>query len=125
MKRIKNFIHNSDKIGALSSTFCLIHCIATPFLIGSILYSDLQVKTYLLLDYLFLVINFGAVWFSTRKHSNQYIKLALWSFFAIFSITLLTESLFSYAHYILYVASFGLIVTHIYNWRYCTQCATH
>jgi len=117
--RIKNFIHNSDKIGVLSSALCLIHCIVTPFLIGTILFSDSQVHSYHLFDYIFLIISFIAVWFSTHKHANPYIKIALWSFFTIFAITLIIKHWFPYAQYILYTSSFGLIAAHIYNWRYC------
>ena len=73
---------NSDLIGALASTLCTIHCLATPFIfLASTCARDCcngAPTWWLWIDYGFLIISFFAVYQSTKTTSKYWIKPALW-----------------------------------------------
>ncbi|WP_253256282.1 MerC domain-containing protein [Formosa algae] len=63
-----------DSVGAIASTLCLIHCIATPvlFMVQSCALDGCQVDAvptwWGFIDYVFLVIAFFAIYRSTKSH---------------------------------------------------------
>jgi len=122
---------NSDNIGAISSTICAIHCMATPFLFIAKSCSTtcceqtpLWWKT---IDVLFLIISFIAIYYSFKNSNNNYIKLSLsinWLFlaFIIFNDFI---NFFTIPHWIIYIPAFILVFIHSYNKKYClcnTSC---
>ena len=69
-----------DILGALASSLCLIHCIATPFIF--IAQSSVAICCHeetpfwwKSIDYVFLVISFFAIFWSVKTTTNDFIKV--------------------------------------------------
>jgi len=120
----------SDILGAIASTLCLIHCIATPFLFivqaCSATCCNASPVWWQFIDYLFLVISFFAIYQSTQTTTNKWIKPALWlNWFLLFMIIvnekigwlLLNDNL-------IYIPALTLVALHLYNLKYC-KCNTN
>ncbi len=109
----------ADYIGVAGSILCLVHCLVTPALA---LGSSLSVNHSVLggsLDYVFILVNGFAVFFATREHRLPFLRVFLWSAFALFSISLLLENHSAGFKLGSYVASGLLILGHLYNLIYC------
>jgi len=126
---MKLSIYKPDILGALASSICLVHCIATPFIFIAQTCSATCCETspswWNWIDYLFLLISYFAVYQSTKNSLNSIIKYALWSSWALFSMTIINERL-HFIHlpeYVKYIAGFLLVILHLYNLKYC-QCKT-
>ena len=125
----------SDNIGAIASTLCLIHCIASPTLFiaqsCSITCCNGSPVWYSSLDYFFLIISLFSVHQSTQNTSKNWIKLALWISFLGLLIVVINEkiSLFYTNDNFLYIPAISLITLHLYNRNYCkcdsTKCCTN
>jgi len=113
------FSRKADYIGITGSVLCIIHCMITPILLmSSALLQDEHVRFgYLSLDYIFIGINIVAVYFATRHYALPVIKKALWGFLALFSIAILLEDVNPIFEYVGYLASIGLVTTHLFNIR--------
>lgn len=115
----------SDNIGAIASTLCLIHCIATPLLfIAQSCSVTCCIKSpvwWSSLDYLFLLISFFSVHQSTQNTSKNWIKPALWISFLCLFIVVINEriNLFYINDNFLYIPAISLITLHLYNRKYC------
>ncbi len=121
-----NFLDKkADYLGIAGSVLCIIHCLLTPVLImTSTLLKDNLVRTSVLgLDYVFIGVNVMAVYFATRHATSPAIKMALWSFLALFAGALLLEHTNRVFEYLTYVASAGLVFTHLLNLRQHRQHA--
>ena len=119
--------NKADYIGIAGSVLCLIHCIATPILLmGSALapHEHLSIG-FLSLDYLFIGVNVLAVFFATRHYAQPAIKRALWGFLTLFAAGLLLEHTNDFFRYMGYVASAGLVITHLINIRQHRLNHTH
>ena len=123
-------IKESNAVGVLSSTLCMIHCIATPFLFLVTATSCSQSCCsaapiwYQWLDYIFLFISFFAVLYSTKSSNSTWIKYCLWiSWIGVFFVILNANFLhwYSLSQNTKFIPSFSLIGFHLYNIRYC-QC---
>ncbi|MBU2938499.1 MerC domain-containing protein [Lacinutrix sp. C3R15] len=120
---------NPDNIGALASTLCLIHCVATPFIFiaqSCSVANCSEVPTWWgIIDYLFLILSFFAVYRTTKTTSINRIKPMLWfSFFLLFAVVANEKySWFYLNENFIYVPAIALIALHIYNRKYC-QCKT-
>lgn len=120
----------SDSIGAMASTLCLIHCIATPFIFivqsCSITCCNGVPSWWGFIDYFFLIISFFAIHRSTQTTSKNWIKPWLWiSWFLLFII--IVNEKFTWFHLdekIIYVPAIALISLHLYNKKYC-ECNTN
>ena len=119
----------SDNIGAIASTLCLIHCIATPILFiaqtCSITCCSATPIWWRSIDYFFLIISFFAIYRSTKTTTSNWIKPALWlSWFMLF-IIIINEKMawFNFPESLIYVPALILIALHLYNRKYC-QCKT-
>ena len=116
-----------DSIGALASTLCLIHCIATPFIFiiqSSSINCCSEVPTWWgSIDYLFLIISFFAINRSVQITSKNWIKPLLWiSWFLLFIIIVNEKmALFHLDEKLIYFPAIALISLHLYNKKYC-QC---
>lgn len=116
---------NSDKIGIISSSLCLIHCIALPIFISlqptliGFLEHDLH-----FIEYIFLVLSYVAVYFSTRSHHvTKEIKFTFYVVLSVFTVGILFEETLGWIKYVGYVGSLGLISLHIFNIYHCKRCA--
>ena len=122
---MKLIIKNSDRIGALSSGLCMLHCLATPFLFlsqSSLIFISVDFTlTWFILNYIFLLISFIAVYYSVKNSANIFIRIFLYLFWALLSVLIINESLeiFSIPEAATYFSASSLICLHIYNLRYC------
>ena len=118
----------SDLIGTAASTLCLIHCLATPFLFilptAFAGHGEGFPLWWGVLDLVFLVISFFAVWWSGKTTSRAWIRTSLWVCWAALTFIILNEKLeaLPLSEAAIYIPSLGLIGLHLYNRKYC-QCA--
>ncbi len=122
-------ILKTDKVGIIASTLCMIHCIATPFLFiaksCSASCCEASPGWWTLLDYLFLIISFFAIYQSSKNTSKTWMKYALWGSWSVLLIVLLNEKFqfFSVSDYAIYFPAMALVILHIYKLKYC-RCET-
>ncbi|GAB3271149.1 hypothetical protein GCM10027347_42250 [Larkinella harenae] len=111
--------NKADVIGITGSVLCIIHCLITPvLLISSTLLTDRTLRIgFLSLDYVFILVNIVAVFFATRRASQSYIRIGLWTFLGLFAGALLLEDIHESFEYLAFTASAGLIAMHILNLR--------
>lgn len=120
---------NSDQLGALSSSICAVHCMATPFLFVAKSCSDVCCSGtptwWRIIDVLFLVISFIAIYFSAKNSTNTKIKIGLWVSWVILALIIVNEyyNVLHLPHWLIYIPAVSLIVLHIYNRKYC-RCKT-
>lgn len=122
---MKLTLQKPDTFGAISSTLCIIHCIATPFLF---VVHSCCVNTptwWKSLDYLFLTISFIAIYQSVKTTSKKYMKYALWICWVALFFVIINEKMqwISISEIFTYIIAFTLAALHIYNLKYC-QCKT-
>jgi hypothetical protein len=109
----------ADYIGITGSVLCIIHCLITPVLMMStalMKHGELRFG-YLSLDYVFIIINIIAVYSATRHHASPVIKRSLWGFLTLFAVAIILEDTSETFEYLGYVASAGLVITHLINIR--------
>ena len=122
---MKLIIKNSDRLGAVTSGLCMLHCFATPFLFlsqSSLIFISLDFTlSWFLLNYVFLSISFLAIYYSAKNSTNRFIRIFLYLFWAVLSGLTINESLeiFSIPEAATYFSASSLICLHIYNLRYC------
>tara|TARA_Y100000741_G_scaffold354604_1_gene329074 strand:+ start:223 stop:594 length:372 start_codon:yes stop_codon:yes gene_type:complete len=114
---MNTIVKKSDVFGAMSSSLCLIHCLATPFLlVVPFWWSNL--------NYIFIIVSLIAVYISAKNTSRKIMKVLLWIGFMLLSFCILNEELgfFHLPEFITYFAASNLACLHIYNLKYC-QCS--
>ncbi|WP_193363738.1 MerC domain-containing protein [Kordia algicida OT-1] len=117
----------SDTIGMLASSLCLVHCLITPFLfIAQAQIACCETSTpfwWKILDYVFLVISFFAIYWSAKTTSKQWMKYALWSCWFFLSVIIINEkvNVLHIPEYAIYIPAISLVFLHLYNKKYC-QC---
>ena len=122
---MKLIIRNSDRIGAISSGLCMLHCFTTPFLFlsqSSLIFISVDFTlTWFILNYVFLFISFIAIYHSVKNSTNRFIRIFLYLFWVVLSGLIINESLeiFSIPEAATYFSASSLICLHIYNLRYC------
>lgn len=110
----------SDKVGIASAVLCTVHCLVVPLLLLiKISWTETQIAFQLpswweLIDYIFLAISFYAVSHSAKHTSNSYIRLSLLAFWCILAISVIFQAKL---HWLAYIASAGLVITHLMNIR--------
>ncbi|UII76218.1 MerC domain-containing protein [Flagellimonas sp. HMM57] len=115
----------SDWIGMFVSGLCLVHCLATPFIflayvnVGT--HGEAHPFWWGLLDIVFLVFSFFAVYWSARNTSKAWVKYAFGFLWVVLSLVILNEKLelFHLPEAVIYPPTLGLIILHFYNRRYC------
>ncbi len=118
-----------DTFGTLASSLCLIHCVATPFLFIAQTCSTTCCETapiwWQSIDYIFLVISFFAIYWSTQTTSINWIKPLLWLSWISLLMVIVNEKLkwFPLVEAIIYIPAFVLMILHLYNKKYC-KCST-
>lgn len=111
----------ADLLGAITSILCLIHCSITPILFMTWTTSSIQMEAnynwWYLLDYLFLVLSFVAIYSTTKKTSKRLMKIGFWSSWFFLTIILLNEKLayFSLPESIIFLPTASIILLHTYS----------
>ena len=124
---MKIAINNSDSIGALASTLCLIHCLITPliFVVQSCAASCCASAPawWMYFDYFFLAISFFAIHRSSKTTQSKFIKYSLRSFWVLLFCLIVNESIevLLINKNVMYFVAITLSFLHIYNLKYC-QC---
>jgi len=109
----------SDKAGIASAVLCTIHCLVIPILF-LLKFSFADSKGCLLppwweqLDYVFLAVSFLAVYHSAKHAKSMKVRASLWLFWAILVIAIIFQNT---VHWMAYIASAGLVITHAFNIR--------
>ena len=116
-------INNSDHIGVIASGLCMLHCFATPILFlsqASLATHEVPVL-WSMLNYIFLIVSFFAVYRSAQNSSNLYVKVFLFIAWACLTGLILNEEfeIFSAAEAYTYLSAITLCGLHIYNLKYC------
>ncbi len=124
-----------DTFGALASSLCLVHCIATPFLFiaqsSSLARHVHPPSWWSFLDYAFLLVSFLAVYRSTQTTSIAWIKPSLWFSWAALFIVIWNEKigLLALPEVLTYIPTLALVALHVYNKKYCdcnkNECCTN
>jgi len=125
-----------DALGALVSSLCLVHCVATPFLFvaqsGLVVNHLTMPSWWKFFDFLFLAISFLAVYRSTQTTTINWIKPALWLSYGGLFLIIMNEKmeLFPIPEATIYIPTIALIGFHLYNKKYCNcttndQCCAH
>ena len=125
MKSIKFLTNNSDFFGFLTCSLCLVHCISTPLILLSL--SSLNTKLSMSyswwsnLDYVFLLISFFMVYFSTQITTVKRMKYFFWlSWFSLLLIIINEKTeLYGFSEYVNYLTITGLSLLHLFNLKYC------
>ena len=109
----------ADYIGVSGSTLCLIHCLSgffIPFIGVEYLHThDMFGKYHDIILALFSLI---AVYYASQLACSNMVKFFLWGFVLMLVITIFLHSFsskFEWTLYLSYIASFGLISTHLLN----------
>lgn len=108
-----------DFLGIASASLCVIHCLATPFLI--VLVS--KYEWWENLTFIFLAISFFAVYQATKSRPPAYILAIIWIGFFALSTGILLEESWQYGEMLGYAASLILVLGHVLNIRHCKKCA--
>ncbi|MEO0528239.1 MAG: MerC domain-containing protein [Bacteroidota bacterium] len=125
MTNLVNLTSKSDIIGAITSSLCFLHCLATPFLFvtqaGLTLGEASHPWWWGTIDIFFLTISFFAVLWSAKKTSKQWIKYSFWCLWTLLALIVLNEKseIVHLAEIAIYFPTTGLILLHFYNRHYC------
>lgn len=117
-----------DYVGAFAGSLCLVHCLATPFIFIAksctvTCCSDTPLW-WSMIDYVFLIISWFAIYKSTKKSKKNWVKVALWMNWVLLFGVLVNERLewIPLAKEVIYIPSLLIVILHLYNLKYC-QCA--
>lgn len=117
-----------DYIGAIAGCICSIHCAATPFLfVAKACSVTCCAETpiwWQLVDYLFLVISFAAIYYATKNSTKRWIRIALWSSWSLLLIAILSETFQTglLPESSVYFPALAIVGLHFYNYKDC-KCA--
>lgn len=115
----------SDYIGAAASSLCMIHCLLTPMLFAvqltSLSCSEISPVWWKTIDYIFLVITFFAVWYTSKATQSKWVRASLFISWIILALLVLNASfhVIPLPHILIYIPAITMIATHMYNRRYC------
>ena len=124
---LSNTLKKSDTNGALSSLLCMVHCIATPFLLivttCGVACCAASPSLWQWLNYIFLIISCIAIINSTKNSNSKFIKYSLWTSWSglLLFIINIKFNFFYVPEHIKFIPAFSLIALHIYNLKYY-QC---
>ncbi len=118
----------ADKLGITSAIICAVHCLVIPaiFLLkyswadtGHVMDEAPKLGHGLpswweTLDYIFLIVGFYAVFHAVTHTPARGIKVSLWFFWVCLALAVIFEK---HLHWLSYIASIGLVVTHFINIR--------
>lgn len=107
-----------DVIGIVSSSLCLVHCLAMPILIAT----GIGFLAYEWLTYVFLLVSFLSIYKASKNLKSLFIGGLLW--FSFFGLLLSTffHDLNEWVHYLNYFFALTIVLGHILNMKYCKHC---
>ena len=118
-----------DTIGMFAGILCTIHCLATPLLFiakacSTTCCSDAP-AWWIMIDYLFLLISFIAIYFISKSLTIKWLKISFWISWIILLFTILDHSfgIFILPQNFIYIPSALIISLHFYNLKFC-KCKT-
>lgn len=120
---MKKHQHNTknDYIGIVSSSLCLIHCLAAPlFLIFGMPF--IETDTWHIWDFVFLGISAWAVFNASKGHTTALIRNGLWISFTVLTIAIILQHSHTAFLVLSWTAAAGLIFFHVLNLRHCQTC---
>lgn len=115
------FIVKADYIGALTSTLCLIHCLIGPFIFMAWTSSSVQSNGapnwWHILDYIFLVISFFAIYKTTQQTDKTWINYGFWTNWILLVALILNEktAFVSTPETLIYIPTIIITGLHIYK----------
>ena len=114
-----------DSIGIIASTLCTIHCIVTPFIFiakacTATCCSDAP-SWWLMIDYIFLIISFLAIFFISKNLTIKWLQTAFWVSWSLllFSISNHSIEIVQLHKNFIYIPSGAIIILHFYNMQFC------
>ena len=114
-----------DSIGIIASTLCTIHCIVTPFIFiakacTATCCSDAP-SWWLMIDYIFLIISFLAIFFISKNLTIKWLQTAFWVSWSLllFSIANHSIDIVQLHKNFIYIPSGAIIILHFYNMQFC------
>ena len=125
MIRMKITLKNSDNLGILSSSLCLIHCFITPFIYMSFtsLFSqnDFLYSSWKGINIIFIVFSLIAVNRSTKKTTSKIIKPIFWFSWCFLFFVLFNEEVkfIELPELASYLSALNLAGIHVYNLKFC------
>ena len=125
MIRMKITLKNSDNLGILSSSLCLIHCFITPFIYMSFtsLFSqnDFLYSSWKGINIIFIVFSLIAVNRSTKKTTSKIIKPIFWFSWCFLFFVLFNEEVkfIELPELVSYLSALNLAGIHVYNLKFC------
>ena len=119
-------IPKSDVVGAVASGLCALHCIATPFLFiaqscSASACCESSPIWWSIIDYVFIVITFFAVYQSGNNSSKSWLKYTLFANWILLSLLIIIGKInfLQISELWKYLFAFSLICLHIYNLKFC------
>jgi FtsH-binding integral membrane protein len=114
--------NKEDLLGIASSFICLIHCHLSIFFFLFGFQVILDEKKYGWINYIFLFLSFVAVHHTIQTTSSRLIRICLMVFFSLLAFGVLFHDDFKEGDFFSIVGSIGLMLTHVWNMRYCKIC---
>lgn len=111
-------INKADLIGILSSSICLVHCLATPLLMAF----GAGFLTNPFYEYLFLILSFISIYKATQNNDSIKIAFILWISFSGFLFSTLFHEKYDWLHYSGYFFAILIIIGHTLNIKHCKSC---
>lgn len=122
-------VRTPDTIGAATSGLCALHCIATPFIFLAKAGSVHVPEWYHMIDYVFIVISFAAIYFAAKNSTKNWMRIALWATWAVLLSAILNETfeIRPLPEASVYIPAIIIAALHLYNQKYCRctdECCT-
>ncbi len=125
MKSLNSISLQFDNIGIIAGSLCAIHCIATPFIFiakacTATCCSDAPIW-WIIIDYLFLIISFTAIFYTNKNSKILWLKFGLWISWILLTLVILSHSfeINFFPNNFIYIPAFSIIVLHFYNLKFC------
>ena len=116
---------DTDIVGMLASTLCIIHCLLTPIIFSastiSASYTEISPVWWKSLDFVFLVISYFAIVHTVKHTHSIVIPKSMYGAWTILLVLVVNAALDIVAipHCIVYIPAMGLTGLHLYNLKYC------
>lgn len=104
----------ADLLGVTNSLLCLVHCLAMPLLIAA----GAGFLAHPFLELLFIAVSAWAVRGAVSSRTPRKLELYLWLMWALFAAMLVAEHFTHALDWLGWLASAGLVVGHVVNYRY-------
>lgn len=121
------FQQNTDQIGSIVSILCMLHCVATPYLLLSYTASSVLVQHvespvwWGYIDSILLILSVVAIYWSSKNSNSNWIIAGLYFNWIFITLLILNEKieLILLAEWLIYIPALSLVALHQYNSKYC------